>query len=960
MKKAISIGKIFALAAIIIILAAVVVSNVFCGIYRDIISVYFYGYGMNTSGVKYDEYDKVCQQIEAEGVVLLKNENKTLPFDDVTKLNVFGWGATDNGFIYTGSGSGATDNHEAQVTFLQGLKRAGFEYNTELINKYTSYKKERSSSSFFDLIEPPASEIKPLIANAKKFSDAAIVVISRSGREQFDLPREQSKFKTGNDASRSYLQISTEEEALIALVTENFERVAVILNTCNAMETGFLDDDGIGAALAVGATGQSGTIALGKILSGETNPSGKLADTYAYDHTTAPSYANSANGSAHNSAKGGIHSYAGVNDEYYVDYCESIYIGYKWYETADREGFWSSAYAAEKWGVACYDDVVQYPFGFGLSYSDFKWSVKDVSPANGAAITADTEISVTVEVENTSDVAGMDVVQLYYGADYYEYGIEKSYKNLVAFEKTPLISAHGKETVTLSFTASDMKSYDSEVNGCYVMEEGDYSVWVQTDSHRVADDRKSSISYYVKDDIIIDYDEKTEAEVKNRFTGDEATDGGISIDGSNTNQNINYICRADFTRTFPEITTGNRAKTFATNTALPTGKNTDKTFTQSSGGGLKLYTKNEDDKEVLNEELVVALGSDYDDPKWKELLDQLTPDDLWDLVGKGGYGTVRIDNIGKPKFLDLDGPAGINDSNMTDNNAKTTYYPIETVIACTWNKALAELYGKAIGGEANDIGSITGWYAPAVNIHRSPFDGRNYEYYSEDGYLSGMLAASTINGAASQGLYCYIKHFVLNETENHRQGLFTWLTEQTLRETYLKPFELAVKEGGANAVMSSFNRIGATWTGGSYALLTEVLRDEWGFKGTVVTDYVNDSNYQNVDIGIRAGNDLYLCGLKVEGSDKTSATALACARESCHNILYTYCNTISRAEVIVGKSAGDAKAHWVWVLVAVDIIAAAALAVWVYFLFFKKDKVLKTTEPPEADSTTADGPSNVE
>ena len=937
MKRTVRIGKIFAVAAIAVILAALIVGNVFCGIYSDIISVYFYGYGMNTSGVRYDEYDKVCREVEAEGIVLLKNEGDALPLDDVKKVNVFGWGATDNGFIYTGSGSGATDNLEAQVTFLQGLERAGFEYNTALIAKYKSYKAARSNSSFFDLIEPPASEIEPLIASAKLFSDVAIIVISRSGREQFDLPREQSKYKVGSDPDRTYLEISTEEEDLIELVSSSFGRVVVILNTCNVMETGFLDIEGIDAALAVGATGQSGTVALGEVLSGKINPSGRLADTYAYDLSTAPSFANSANGSVHNSTGGGIHSYSGVNDEYYVDYCEGIYIGYKWYETADSEGFWSSEFAKERWGVESYDDVVQFPFGFGLSYSKFKQTVKSVSPASGSTIDANTEIEITVEVENVGDVDGKDVVQVYYGAEYHEYGVEKSYKNLVAFEKTPLIPAHGKHPVTLKFAASEMKSYDAEVNGGYVMEYGDYNVWVQTDSHSVL----REITYTVDDDILVDA-----GKVKNRFTGDEATDGGISIDGSNTDQHIEYVCRADLARTFPEITSANRPKTFRTNNGRSNKKDTDKTYTQSSGGGLKLYVADADGNETINKELVDALGKNYDDPQWDALLDQLSVEDMWNLIGMGGYGTVRVDSIGKPKFLDLDGPAGINDSNMTDRNAKTTYYPIETVIACSWNKELAELYGKAIGSEANDIGSITGWYAPAMNIHRSPFDGRNYEYYSEDGLLSGMLGAGTVRGAISQGLYCYIKHFVLNETENHRQGLYTWLTEQTLRETYLKPFEISVKEGGANGVMSSFNRIGATWTGGSYALLTEVLRDEWGFRGTVVTDYVNDSNYQNVDIGIRAGNDLYLCGLKVEGSDKTSTTALACAREACHNILYTYCNTVSRAEVVVDKSASDAAAHWVWVLVAVDVIAVAALALWVYFLFFKKERVKKNV-PPE-------------
>ena len=929
-------GKIFSAVVIAILLVALIIGNVLCGIYSDIITVYLYGYGMDTSNINYEAYDEVCQEIEAEGIVLLKNENSALPLTEEKNVNVFGWSATDNGFIYTGSGSGATDNTEAQITFLEGLTAAGFNYNQELITMYRNYKNSRDTAAFFNLIEPDVSKVHPLIENAQNFSDVAIVVISRSGREQFDLSREQAKYNRATDYSRTYLEISTEEEALIDLVKESFGKVIILLNTCNAMETGFLEDDKIDAAMYVGATGQSGTVAIGKALNGEVNPSGRLSDTYAYDLSTAASYANSANGSAHNSEMGGIHSYSGVNDEYYVDYAEGIYIGYKWYETADYEGFWQSDYAKQKWGVESYEDVVQYPFGFGKSYTTFSWEVTDVSPADGAKIKADTQISIKVKVTNTGDVVGKDVVQVYYGSDYNDYGIEKSYKNLVAFEKTSLIEPEKSETVTLTFKASEMKSYDTEINGCYVMEECDYNVWVQTDSHNVSAAENAFITYTVNEEIVLDKDTETGAEVKNRFTGDEATDNGISIDGSNTNQDITYMCRADFVGTFPNIVSENRPKTFKTNTVWSEQKNTEETFAQGVDGDLKLYVTDEEGNTVLNTDLVVELGSNYNSEKWDDLLDQLSTDDMWKLIGLGGYGTVAIESIGKPKFLDLDGPAGINDSNMTSNNAKTTYYPIETVIACTWNKEIAKVYGKAIGSEANDIGSITGWYAPAVNIHRSPFDGRNYEYYSEDGYLSGVLCAETVKGAISQGVYCYVKHFVLNETENRRQGLFTWLTEQTLREVYLKPFEIAVKEGGANGVMSSFNRIGATWTGGSYALCTEVLRSEWGFKGAVITDYVNDPAYQNLDIGIRAGNDLYLCNVKVEASDKTSKTALACARESCHNILYMYCNTISRADIIVNKFAATIAPMWIIALVVVDIVATCCFSLWIYFIFIKK------------------------
>ncbi len=932
--------KILQACIIAVIFLALVAGNVACIALRDFITTYFGGYGLNTENIDYEKGDDVVRYVEAEGIVLLKNDN-ALPLGK-GKVNVFGWGATDEGFVYSGSGSGATKNTEARVTFLQGLREAGLEYNEGLMQKYTSFCRSRDTDKYFNLIEPQPSDVEKWISEtgAEGYSSTALVVLSRLGREQGDLTRKQDKTYSDADATRTYLEISTEEEGLMRLVRSRFEKVIVIVNTCNAMELGFLDEaeTKADAALYIGATGQSGTVSVGKVLTGETAPSGRLADTYAYDLSTAASYANSANGLEVDNEAGSIHKYASA-EEYYVDYAEGIYVGYKWYETADSAGFWESDYAAEKWGVHGYGDVVQYPFGYGLSYTTFDWEVKNISPADGSELGADDKIEIEVRVTNTGNAAGKDVVEVYYEPPYYDGGIEKASKNLVAFRKTPLISPGESTTVTLSFQVRDMRSYDYaglNVTGeaGYCLEDGIYNVYLSKDAHTYV----NKFAYTMSETLLLKNDEKTGNPVENHFTGESATDG-VSIDGTSTNQNISYLTRVDFEGTFPQVTAARVKPEMTTTVPEPTLP-----AYEASGEKLPLFKDGEPDLGLMME-----LGSDYDSPKWEIVLNSMAQSELVALMERGGYGTEAVASIAKPKFIDLDGPAGISDSVMTTNNAKTTYYPIETVIACSWSTEVAKTYGSAIGSEAAQLG-VAGWYAPAVNIHRSPFDGRNYEYYSEDGFLAGKLAAETVSGAIDMGLYCYVKHFALNETENKREGLYTWLTEQTLREIYLRPFEIAVKEGGANAIMSSFNRIGAVWSGASSALMTQVLRNEWGFRGTVVTDaYLLDRTYMNADTGLRAGSDLWLNCVGAElgesiHADKKSPTALSLMKNAAHNILYTYCNTVQRAETFVSKGANTVAANWLWALGAIDVVCLVGIGCWTYFLFFRKEKEEQTDE----------------
>lgn len=989
-------SKIIQIVAMALIVAIVIAENCAAAYFKEIISIYLYGFGNDFSNFDTTVGNETCLEIESEGIVLLKNNDDALPLKDSEKnssgkypVSVFGWGATDGGFITSGSGSGGSAERGAGklVTLLGALEgqdaltdkqgnvllpevQGQFEYYHPLMEMYAAYKSGRdvgdywnAAYPFFNLIEPSVDKVQPHLSGAKEHSSTAIVVISRVGGEGQDIPRIQKKYDKSqqDDNSRTYLQISTEEEDLLALVKDNFDKVIVIVNACNTMDLSFLDDDGIDAAISVSGAGQSGAIAIAQVLTGEINPSGRTVDTYAYDLTTAATYANAPDCREVNGPTGGERAYTNGEGNY-IDYAEGIYVGYKWYETADSVGFWNSDFAMAKWGVTGYDDVVQYPFGYGLSYADFDWDVVSVSPANGSEITADTEITIQVKVTNVGSVAGKDVVEVYYTPEYHG-TVEKSSVNLVAFAKTDIIDNGGNQLITLKFKASDMKSYDTfnasgavGSDGGYVLEHGSYKITLRTDSHNVYNGDDATIIYNVASDIAIDADT-----VSNRFTGDGVMVGDVAIDGSDTNEGITYLTRADFQGTFP-IPRDARAMApnMPANGWLTDVKDTDVMPTQGKSGSLELYKNNEE----LNLELILQLGKDYDDPMWDELLNQITVQELYGVVQGGGFRTKAIASINKPEHMDLDGPSGLNQEVNSSGLSSTlwTSFPVSTVLAQSWNANLSYKYGLMIGYEAYATG-VAGWYAPAANIHRSPFDGRNFEYYSEDAILSGVMCAETVRGATNNGLYCYVKHFAVNETENKREGLYTWLNEQSLREIYLRSFEIAVKDGHANAIMSAFNRVGATWSGGNYALLTGVLRNEWGFRGSVITDYALAWEMEIMDInqGLRAGNDFWLNGLRTDTigtiSNKDSATSVSLARTATKNVLYTYCNTVYRQSLfmdnpdveegypiaeITGKAATQASNAWIWGVIAIDVVAAVGIGVWCYFLFFKRKKQDKT------------------
>ncbi len=960
-----SLSKILQLVGMGIIVAVLIVANIVAGIFGDMITVYFGGYGLDTSKIDATKSEAVCERIEAEGIVLLKNEGDLLPLKDTTKVNVFGWSAIDP--VYSGGGSGSSNSLKRAVTFLDGLTNNGFTYNTELIDFYKEYKKGREDNNYWsqsypylNLIEPQVTQVEPLIGSAKAFSDTAIVFIARLGGEHQDIPKTQVKWKGTEDTSRTYLDITVEEEDLLSLVCDNFQKVIVITNSTNTMNLSFMDDAKIKAGLSVGAFGQYGGNAIAKVLKGDVTPSGKTADTYAYDFATNPTYANSPDGQRVNTDKGSVKTYKDSytnGSKHYIDYAENIYVGYKWYETADAEDYWRSQGGYEK--------VVQYPFGYGMSYTDFEWNLLSITPSNGATITDETEITVKLNVTNVGNLSGKDVVQLYFGGQYVEGGIEKSSKNLIAFAKTTELEATGGEKttqlVTLTFTGADLKSYDCYnksglvSNGGYVLDKGEYKFYISTDAHNVKDAENMTFSYNVEETIVIEKDEVTNNKVENLFTGDNALDAGISVDGANTDQNILYLTRENFEDTFPIVEARRNRGFNLDQNFLCDYSDTDVMPTQGVAGNLSLT--NEDNS--LNMELISKLGSNYNDPAWESLLNQITNKELIEIVEGGGYRTVAVESIGKPEVIDLDGPQGINDTNMTQGstNVKFTFYPSETVLAQTWSVELSYTYGLNIAYEAGQA-NVSGWYAPAVDLHRTPFGGRNFEYYSEDAYLSGKMAANTIAGATNNGLYCYVKHFAVNETASNGQGassgMYTWLTEQAMRENYLKGFEIAIKEGGANAVMAAYSNVGAVTCTGSYALLTGVLRTEWGFKGTVITDYSDGSDACDPDQGLRAGTDMWLAGARAglgSFNDKTSATAVSCMRRAAKNVIYTYCNTLYRqanydpaegesqfAVEVSNRAAGDVAMFWVLGVVAIDVVAMAGVGFWAYMVLFKKTR----------------------
>lgn len=820
------------------------------------------------------DWNALAKKIEGESITLLKNKNDVLPLSVPSsgslKVNLLGYRSYAP--VFGGSGSGSTDIDTA-TSLVSALTDNGFDVNLTPLNQglYTTATSDNYGNTFgganLSIDETPVAEFTgdSSFENLKSFSDTCIITLGRCGGEGSDL----INFTTKDGDGRTYLSLSKDEEALLKKCGETFDKTIVLVNSANPMELGDLDEYNIDAALWIGDPGSQGFESVAEALTGEINPSGRLVDTYAYDVTSAPSYQNF-----------GFYDYDNVNMtlEYYgtqttvsgkyVNYLEGIYVGYRWYETADVSGYFKD-------NGTSYEDVVQYPFGYGLSYTSFSEEITG-GTENDSTIAKDGTITLDVKVTNTGTVSGKDVVEAYYTAPYTDGGVEKSAVNLAAYGKTDELEPGASQTVALSFNVESMASYDEKAdngNGAYILDKGTYNVSLRSNSHDVVDSIDLNLPSYVCFSSDADGARSTDqVAASNAFQGDNG-------EGS-----LTYLSRANGFANYGTVmaqTTPSADE--ATVNYLENVNDYDSSYDSKV---TQKYTEGVDYSATGSLTLDDLAGKNYNDSEWDSLLDQMSLDDMALLIGKGGWSTAEIDSIGKVSTVDCDGPQGLNNFFST---ATFTAYPSAICIAATWNKDIAKEFGEDIADEAH-INGVTGWYAPAMNIHRSPFGGRTFEYYSEDGLLSGDTAAEVSYGARSKGLITYMKHFALNEQESNRgYSICTWADEQSIRELYLKSFEICAENGESTACMVAKNGVGAYWAGVNEGLMTQVLRNEWGFKGFALTDYASATYMLATASALRAGTDMWLT-MNTATVTISSNADIYYAKRACHHILYAEAN----------------------------------------------------------------------
>ena len=885
-------------AAIAMVLAVVVCVNMIC--FGPMATLIGLATGNGTlSDETNEEAAEVAEEIMEDGIVLLKNES-LLPLNETKKLNIFGWESINP--AYGGAGSGGINDLYDIVSLNQGLENAGFSINQELVDFYNNYGADNPEMSIqkqsWTLPEPPVDTYDDeLIKSAKEYSDVAVVVLSRkAGEGHNDIPMDVRKAAYDNNSDEyddfpegeHYLQLSQTERDMVDMVCSNFDNVIVVYNGANQFELGFADEyPQIKSVVWCPGTGNVGFNALGKVFSGEVNPSGKTPDTFIYDMTTAPWWNNAEKTEYTNLADMAVEGMnAGTAQVYapaFTNYVEGIYVGYKYYETAAQEG------------AIDYDKTVQYPFGYGLSYTEFEQKMGELEEKDG-------QISVDVEVTNTGDDAGKDVVEVYYNPPYTNGGIEKSSTNLIEFEKTNLLQPGESQTVTVTFSIEDMASYDENNAKAYVLEKGDYVISINSDSHTVLDQK----TYTADDDVV--YKEE------NKRVSDDTAATNVFEDAKG---DVTYLSRADHFANYEEATkapaSAELGEPYVSEYHL--NKNFDKTTYLNDKD--KMPTTGADNGLTLAD----MRDADYDDPRWEKLLDQLTVDEMSNMIAMAGYQTAAMDSVGKVGTLDFDGPAAIN-NNFT--GVGSIGFPIEVVIASTWNKNLAQTWGECMGKISQEMGA-EGWYAPGMNTHRTAFGARNYEYFSEDGVLSGNMGAKAVEGARKYGVYSYIKHFAMYE--GNAKMVSVWSNEQAIREIYLKPFEISVKQGGANAVMVSWSFLGDKWTGESSNLMNTVLRDEWGFRGMALTDFFrnNGHGFMNADAALANGVDVMLSTFNGEENNVANPehpTSVLQMRNACKNVMYT----VVSSWAYDGEHEETGMENWKKAGIGIDIVIALFMA----------------------------------
>lgn len=872
---------------------------------------------------------EVNLKLAEEGFVLLKNENAALPMNKGARISVFSKNSVN--LSYGGSGSGGFDTSNNKNLY-ESLNDAGFITNPTLKNFYESSQSgpvRTANSSDLDngdnqkiaTAETPQSKYTDAVRNSyADYSDAALVVITRIGGEGFDLPRYQGDSEGAVSPDSHYLELDQNEIDLLTAVTDGtFKRVVVVFNTPSSFEATFLKDsayaafaDKIDAAVWIGFTGSNGITALGEILNGDVNPSGRLVDTWAADFTKNPSFVNFGTGCLPDTTDkydGGMY--------YSVDYEEGIYVGYRYYETrGETDG--------EDW----YNANVVYPFGYGLSYTTFDWTVGD---ASASEIELGTTITVPVTVKNTGSVAGKEVVQLYASAPYTLGGIEKAHKVLVGFAKTKLLQPGESETVTVSFDPYSAASYDyrdENSNGFsgYELEAGEYTLYVSRNAH----ESEKAIALNLAADVQIGTDPTTDSEVVNRYTDSENfLDSDWQLDA--------MLSRADWEGTWPTPQTAQQhAGTDRLYEEIRSEEHNNPTDFDSEEypwfGEEPTLTLRDllPSAEAEGYEPVVS----YDDERWEEVMMGCDEEEMIALINNGAYHTLAMENVGLPATIHGDGPSGFTCFMSKEQVNGTCQYVSEPVMASTWNINLMNELGEAIGEEGTIGDKATGQpyssiYAPGVNIHRSPFGGRCSEYFSEDPFISGMMGAAEVQGIQSRGVLPTVKHFVANEQETHRSigGDLSWLSEQALREIYLKPFEYTVKLGETRGIMTSFNRIGTRWTGGDYRLLTEILRNEWGFNGLVICDFNTIPQYMIPRMMFYAGGSLDLATQQsamwtdCDTSDAGDAIVLM---RAVKDVMYALVNSNAMNAEVIGYNPPIWQEYLHWI----NIGAFTLVGVW--------------------------------
>ena len=885
-------------AAIAMVLAVVVCVNMIC--FGPMSTLIGLATGNGTlSDETNEEAAEVAEEIMEDGIVLLKNES-LLPLNETKKLNIFGWESINP--AYGGAGSGGINDLYEIVSLNQGLENAGFSINQELVDFYNNYGADNPEMSIqkqsWTLPEPPVDTYSDeLIKSAKEYSDVAVVVLSRkAGEGHNDIPMDVRKAAYDNNSDEyddfpegeHYLQLSQTERDMVDMVCSNFDNVIVVYNGANQFELGFADEyPQIKSVVWCPGTGNVGFNALGKVFSGEVNPSGKTPDTFIYDMTTAPWWNNAEKTEYTNLADMAVEGMnAGTAQVYapaFTNYVEGIYVGYKYYETAAQEG------------AIDYDKTVQYPFGYGLSYTEFEQKMGELEEKDG-------QISVDVEVTNTGDVAGKDVVEVYYEPPYTNGGIEKSSANLIEFAKTDLLQPGESQTVTVTFSIEDMASYDENHAKAYVLEKGDYAISINSDSHTVLDQK----TYTADKDVVY--------KGENKRASDDTAATNVFEDAKG---DVTYLSRADHFANYEEAT--------AAPASAELGEPYVSEYHLNSNFDKTTYLNDEDVMPTTGADNGLTLAdmrdADYDDPRWEKLLDQLTVDEMANMIAMAGYQTAAMDSVGKVATLDFDGPAAIN-NNFT--GVGSIGFPIEVVVASTWNKELAQAWGECMGKISQEMGA-EGWYAPGMNTHRTAFGARNYEYFSEDGVLAGNMGAKAVEGARKYGVYSYIKHFALYE--GNAKMVSVWSNEQAIREIYLKPFEISVKQGGANAVMVSWSFLGDKWTGECSNLINTVLREEWGFRGMALTDFFrnNGHGFMNADAALANGVDVMLSTFNGEENNVANPehpTSVLQMRNACKNVMYT----VVSSWAYDGEHEETGMENWKKAGIGIDIVIALFMA----------------------------------